>query len=360
MQGCNIQNLEGQSIYSTAEAVTAAGLNWEVDDGRIKLETYDRETGTNQWVDLDSHKGVFRKDAPGRGLGQCVVGQGFELVQNTEAFRCFDKILSAQRAQFVSGGHYHNGASVFLQCRLPYEANIGNGDTTERYLLIAQGHTGQQALTMKFTHIRPVCSNTLFAALRDSKYTFSLKHTKNYKNKLEQAVEYMKEGLGHLDHVEKKFNQMAVFGLSEKEQMNYLKLCYDRPIDEDLKDWRKWGALEFVYHNAKGKNKSEGTIWHGFNVVTEYEDHHAPVNNPRGRAGIYQEPAMVSQGRQVRALFGNSTVSRKTKAFALADDVIMGRLDLKTGRKPGKKFAGISLGIGAGAAAVAGQHLLTF
>lgn len=358
MQSYKIQDLSGQAIYSTAEAVTAAGLNWEVDQGRLKLETFNRELGQPQWNDLKSHKGVFRTDT-GLPLGQCVVGRGFELVQNTEAFRCFDKILNQARAQFVSGGYYHNGASVFLQCKLPYEAIIGNGDRTERYLLIAQGHTGQQALTMKFTHIRPVCSNTLFAALRDTNHSFSLKHTKNVGLKMEQAIDYMQKGLTHLDTVEKKFNRMATIGLSEQEQFNFLKLAYDRPIDEELKDWRKWGSIEPIYFNARGREKSEGTLWHPYNVVTEYEDHHSPVNSPRGQAGQPRSDQQIRDSRQVRALFGNNTVGRKTRAFALAEEVASGRLNLLTGEKKDPKgFASIALA-GAGAVAgLTGQYLL--
>jgi len=37
--------------------------------------------------------------------------------------------------------------------------------------------------------------------------------------------------------------------------------------------------------------------------------------------------------RRYRALFANSTVTRKTKAFTIANDVVENRLDLSTGKR---------------------------
>lgn len=358
MSSYNIINLEGQSIYSTAEAVRAANLDWEVSSGDVQVQTYNRQHCMYQWTPMNNLKGIYRTDS-GTPLGNCVVGQGFETVQNTEAFRCFDRILQDSNAQFVSGGYFHNGSSVFLQCRLPYEAKLLNGDTTERYLLIAQGHTGQQALTMKFTHIRPVCSNTLYAALRDSNHSYNIKHTRSIQANMDKAIKYMQLGLDHLSKVETTFNRMTQMSLSEQEQLNFLKLCYDRPLDEDLKDWRKWNnGIEPIFLDARGKEKSEGTLWHPFNVVTEYEDHWSPVNNPRGQRGAFRSPEVIQEARQVRALLNKSTVDRKTRAFTLADDVQAGRLDLRTG-KHNKATSGFAAALGGAAVAGAvGQQLL--
>lgn len=358
MSSYNIIDLQGQSIYSTAEAVKAANLDWEVDSGNVQVQTFNRDECQYQWTNMPNLKGIYRTDTS-EPLGNCVVGQGFETVQNTEAFRCFDRILQTSNAQFVSGGYFHNGSSVFLQCRLPYEAKLINGDTTERYLLIAQGHTGQQALSMRFTHIRPVCSNTLYAALRDSNHSFTIKHTRSIQDNMGKAVKFMKLGLNHLAKVEDTFNRFVNMPLSEKEQLNFLKLCYDRPIDEDLKDWRKWNSgIEPIFLDARGKDKSEGTLWHPFNVVTEYEDHWSPVNNPRGQRGAIRSAEVITEARQVRALLNKPTVDRKTKAFTLADDVQAGRIDLRTGKRH-EATTGFAAAVASAAVAGAvGQQLM--
>jgi len=326
-----IIDLKDKNIYSTAAAIKEAGLDWEVDEGKLQLETYLPQENRHEWKPLTNHKGIYRTDTS-EPLGQCVVGKGFSLVQNTQAFHCFDRILSSHQAQFISGGHFHNGASVFLQCKLPSGTQMRNGDTTERYLLIAQGHTGQQSLTARFTHIRPVCWNTLMAALRDSYHSYSLKHTKNWEVKMASAISYMKRGLMHLDKVEQMFDKMSAFRLTEEQQISFLKLAYERKQDETLREWKKWAKLEPIFLEAKGKEYSEGSLWHPLMVLSEFEDHVAPVNNMRGESGKVRTPEVIQQARQVRAMFHNPVVNRKADAFKLAVDVVEGRTEL-----PGKR-----------------------
>jgi phage/plasmid-like protein (TIGR03299 family) len=359
MSPYKICDLRGESIYSTSEAVEAAGLNWEVDRGDLQVQCYDRTEGKFVWNKLDNHKGIYRKDT-GRPLGNCVVGSGFELIQNNEAFRCFDKIIQSTNAQYVSGGYMHNGSSAFLQCRLPYSTHLKGDDTVERYLLIAQGHTGQQALTMRFTHIRPSCYNTLISALRDTSHSFSIKHTRQYKNKLDSAIKFMQAGLGHLAATERKFRAMTMLNLSTVEQQNFLKLAYERQIDEPLDEWRKWAQLEPIFAEARGGKDSEGTLFHPLMVLTEYEDHAAPVHKPRGVEPV--SPLHLHQQqkdlRQIRSMFGANTVSRKINAFMLADDVLKGNLDLRTGRRVKSGIKAIAA-LSAATVATIGHQLMT-
>ena len=141
-------------------------------------------------------------------------------------------------------------------------------------------------------------------------------------------------GLGHLDTVEKQFNKFTLLNLSEQEQFNYLKLCYDKPVDTKMEDFSQWKHIEPIFYNARGKEYSEGKLWHGFNVVTEFEDHHSRVNRPKGNTMNDAEWGNVlPDQRRYRALFANSTVTRKTKAFTIANDVVENRLDLSTGKR---------------------------
>ena len=359
MKSYKICDLRGESIYSTSEAVEAAGLNWEVDSGDLQVQCYNRNEGRYEWNKLDNHKGVYRKDT-GKPLGNCVVGSGFELIQNNEAFRCFDRIIQNTSAQYVSGGYMHNGSSAFLQCRLPYETSLKGNDTVERYLLIAQGHTGQQALTMRFTHIRPSCYNTLISALRDTSHSYSIKHTRQYKDRVDSAIKFMQSGLNHLAAAEQKFKAMTMLNLSVTEQQNFLKLAYERQVDEPLTDWRKWAKIEPIFADARGKENSEGTLFHPYMVLTEYEDHEAPIQRPRGSqpVGEYERSQQQKDMRQIRSMFGTTTVNRKINAFKLADDVLKGNLDLRTGRYNKRSHKALATAMTAATVATVGQQLL--
>jgi hypothetical protein len=199
--------------------------------------------------------------------------------------------------------------------------------------------------------------NTLMGALRDSTYYYSMKHTISIKERIDQAVRHMQSGLVHLDEVEKKFSVMVNFGLSAQETINFLKLSYDRKLDEDLKDWRKWKSIEPIYEAPKGFNTQEpSTLWRAYNTLTEYEDHHSRVNKPQGRLAPLS-PTEITEARQVKSLFADNVVNRKVKAFKLANEVISGTLDLKTGnrRAQPKEWASYA---GAMAGAIAVQGLL--
>ena len=338
MKTYNITQLSDRSIYSTSDAIRACGLDWEVDHADLTARPYFiNPEGERQYVqrDVPNHMAVHRTDNA-KLLGSAIVGNNFGILQNTEAFMGFDGILRDQKAQFISGGWYHNGASAFLQCRLPHQEKLRNGDQLERYLLIAQGHTGLQALTMRFTHIRPVCSNTLMAALRDSYHSFSLRHTSTIKDRMDEAVGYMQVGLKHLEKAERRFHQMADIHLSEKEQINFLKLAYEqtgKKFTDDLKNFSKWKHIEPIFHDARGKRYSQGTLWHPFNVVTEFEDHASLVKKEKGSPSSLVLTDSDKRGvRQWRSLWGKGTVDRKVKAFQLAEKVIDGRIDLNTGQ----------------------------
>lgn len=355
-----IIDLENQGIKDTQSAIEAAGLDWTVAEGDLQGRCFDREKMSFEWRHMNNHKCVYRTDT-GYPLGNSVVGKDFTLVQNEQAFNSFNDILKSQNVSFTAGGWYHGGGSVFLQAKLPQNAVFDNGDQLERYLLMAQGHTGQQSLVWSFTHIRPSCSNTLQAALNDTTYRFSLKHTANIKDRIDEAVKFMSKGLNHLEEVERKMHVMSKLTLSEQEQINFLKLAYDRPIDEELKDWRNWKNIEPIFYAPKGGQYTKGTLWNPYNVLTEYEDHHSRVNRDKGQVDNLS-PDYISESRKVRALFGANTVNRKVRGFKLADQVINGELDLRTGRKRDtndkKNWAGAVAGLMG--ATVSVQHLLPF
>ena len=356
-QKYRILNLENENVTNTTEAIKAAGLDWQVNTGKMQGECFDPVRMENVWQPLSNHKCVYRKDT-GKPLGQSIVGKDFQLIQNDEAFSCFEEVFQKQQLSFISGGWYHDGGSVFLQAKFPSEVRFNNGDNLERHLLMAQGHTGQQSLIYSFTHIKPNCANTLQAALRDSTYRFTLKHTTNIRDRIDQGIKFMQEGLEHLGNVERKMQTMSRLNLSNQEQINYLKLCYDRPIDEELKDWRNWQKLEPIFEQPRGWETSKGTLWNAYNVLTEYEDHHTRINRTKGEPELSEET--IKQSRQVRALFGTNTVNRKVRGFKIANDVLTGNLDLRTGKsrdtEARKRWAATVAGL---AGAVTVQSLLT-
>jgi hypothetical protein len=169
---------------------------------------------------------------------------------------------------------------------------------------------------------------------------------------MDDAVKYMELGLQHLGRAEHTFKEMQKVMLDPTQIKNYLKLCYDRPLAEpqDEKDrWRKWDDIEPVFIKPTGGHMSEGTLWHGYNILTEYEDHHSRVIKPQGTPkNVSLTDTDRRQTRQWRSMLGSKTIETKVKAFQIADEVIRGKRDLNTGQYRSQPTRGGLKGLFAG------------
>jgi hypothetical protein len=187
-----------------------------------------------------------------------------------------------------------------------------------------------------------------------------MKHTASIEERMGAGVSFMQSGLSHLAEAEKRMQIMSKLMVSEDEEINFLKLAYDRPLDEDLHDWRNWKNIEPIFLAPKGGQYSKGTLWNSYNVLTEFEDHHSRINRNKGQDNQLS-PTYVTESRQVRALFGANTVNRKVKGFKIADAVIRGDLDLKTGRQRDRESRKTWVAATAGLMGTLGlQHLMNF
>ena len=159
-----------------------------------------------------------------------------------------------------------------------------------------------------------------------------MKHTSSINERKHEAILHMKKGLIHLENVERKFEVMTNYMLTEEETINFLKLSYDRKLSQEDK-WNKWDKIEPIYLAPKGFNPNDrtNTVWKVFNMVTEFEDHHSRVNSSKGTGTL--APEDIREARQVKSLFADNIVKRKLKAFSLANEVISGTLDLRTGNR---------------------------
>src|SRR4029077_9765938 len=105
---------------STAEAIKAAGLNWEV--GLKNLLTVDGEAV--------SHKATYRV-SDGRILG--VVGPAYKPIQNSLAFSWFDPFVESGEASIETAGSLRNGQRVWVLAKLNREpSEIVKGDAVEK------------------------------------------------------------------------------------------------------------------------------------------------------------------------------------------------------------------------------------
>jgi phage/plasmid-like protein (TIGR03299 family) len=241
----------------------------------------------------------------GKTLG--VVKSRYEIYQNSELLDLAESLVTETGLGHISSaGNFKGGKKVFFNIGIPDENH--NGDRYKKYLMFASGHSGEIGIEGLAHMTRIICENTFNAALRNSLNKFSLKHTKNFREKLEQAKRILDASLIYFQESAKLFNEMKNVSFSETQLTELVSKVYGfeyeksyRPTKITLEDviantegqgekisTRNANILEAIIelsHTGKGTQIDgvKGTAYGAYNAITEYLDHHSTVRAHNGR-----------------------------------------------------------------------------
>ena len=285
------------------QAIQAARLDWKVVKlplfaGSKRVPVPDRFAVVRRTGDL-----IQRTDPV---LG--VVSNEYTPLQNHQAFRFFDPIVGQDAAIYHTAGALGNGERVWILAKLPGHIRVAGDDITEKYLLLSNSHDGKSSVTIKFTPVRVVCQNTLTLALNDGS-AWRVSHHSDIHQKLKQAHEML--GLIHekFADLEQSFQAMSRVQLDAVRLGEYLTSVYPDSTEQDkqllVQRDRSWS--EYFFDQGKGNRLAGvgGTLWAGFNGVTEWMDHRQTRQNANQRLNS--------------AWFGESA-RVKARAFTIAMD----------------------------------------
>jgi phage/plasmid-like protein (TIGR03299 family) len=287
------------------EAITAANLDWKV----VKLPLFagskhipvpDRYAVVRRTGDL-----IQRTDPM---LG--VVSNEYTPLQNHQAFQFFDPIVGQDAAIYHTAGALGNGERVWILAKLPGEIRVVGDDITEKYLLLSNSHDGKSSVTIKFTPVRVVCQNTLTLALNDGS-AWRVSHHSDIHQKLKQAHEMLGLINDRFADMEQSFHAMSRVKLNSNRLAEYLAAVYPDSTEPDkqalVQRDRSWS--EFFFDQGKGNRMAgvAGSLWAGFNGITEWIDHRKTRQN--------------SNQRLNSAWFGESS-RIKSRAFSIAMDKV--------------------------------------
>lgn len=277
------------SPATAEEALAAAGLNWEVRKVPLKLDV---------GLPVSSHVAIVRNDTCDI-LG--VVGNRFEPLQNKDAFRFFDAVVGEKLAIYHTAGALGKGERIWILAKLPGTIKVIGEDVIEKYLLLAHAHDGSLRLTMLFSPIRTVCSNSLNASLSlKTERRATAKHTKN----LGLRIGEMRETLGIVNGLYERLGEMSrhLVGakMNEKQFAEYAKGVLDVKAEGELSTRTK-NMLEEVsglFGQGRGLELAgvRGTAWAGYNAIVEYVDYR------RSRTDDSQfNSSLFGEGAQIKA-----------------------------------------------------------
>lgn len=254
-----------QNPPTTEQAIVEAGLNWRV----IEEPLYQVEGNSSEII----LKKKLRRDRDQAFLG--IVNHDYTPLQNEEAFRWFDPLLSRGGVQLEAAGSLKGGKRIWILAKLiNTEAEIISGDIVRPYLLLHNSHDGSTAVWLQFTPVRVVCWNTLNGASRSrfgdlwQKKAICIPHSLSLTEQLEHIHNI-------LDLTQKEFQ----YSLEEYQAMAHKELT-----TELLADYigRVLGTTQPTLHPAwsqlvanfeSGRGNQGQTLWDAYNSITQWLDH---------------------------------------------------------------------------------------
>ena len=264
-----------QEAPTSKDALILAGLDWHV----VQEPVY---TGQNELV--QGYKANVR-DSDRKVLG--VVTDRYKIVQNEEAFSFTDALLG-EGVRYETAGSLQGGKSVWLLAHLPHEYII-SGERISPYLLFSNTHDGSGAVKVAITPIRVVCCNTLNLALQTAKRSWSMNHTGNVKDKMEEAKNTLFLADRYMEELGKEFENLRKITLSDKKVMDYIEILL--PIEDGAtpQQFRNMKRLQedmkMRYFDAPDLKDVGKNAYRFINAVSDFATH----ANPLRRTKNYKE-----------------------------------------------------------------------
>lgn len=285
-------------VLTADDALVAAGLDWQVDTCKMMaftpdaapLEVGDITIPALPTIEVPGHVANVRRDT-GTVLG--VVGDGYQLLQNTDAFAFMDELVASADAKYHTAGSLYGGRQVWLMLKLDKDIRIGGQDDEilDPYLMLSNRHDGAGALTVVSTPVRAACGNGVRLAIRGAKASWKTNHTLNMRSRVDQAREVLRLAVRYYDDYQTTANDLLDTTISMSEFTNrFVPMLVPMPTatkDAKLTD-RVVDNVEAtrsliisMYQTSPNLENIRGTGWGAYNAVAEYVDYISPMNSSK-------------------------------------------------------------------------------
>ncbi|CAM5272019.1 hypothetical protein SAVIM338S_00004 [Streptomyces avidinii] len=290
----------------TADAVTAeeamrlASLDrWDV--RLVGLHATELTADGTTLLDVPNHRASVRTH-PKTGLPETlgVVGPDYVPVQNEEHAEFLNYLVDESGAHFETAGSLKGGRQVFLTMKLPQTLTIGQGDEVDLYIAAYNSHDGSSAFRIVVTPVRVVCANTLRAALRDAKSSYTVRHTSGARGRIAQARQALGLTFKYAEEFEKAAQRMAEAEISTREMRAVVDQLWPvLPGDSPRKKTNqalRWSTIRSLHDVAPTQAGCRGSKWGFLNAVTEYVNHLAPARGTTPQAKVSARAERVITG----------------------------------------------------------------
>jgi phage/plasmid-like protein (TIGR03299 family) len=278
------------SAPTSSEALKLAGLDWNVVQEPIYTEYNEKVEGYKANV----------RDFDRKVLG--VVSDRYKVVQNVEAFSFTDELLG-KGVRYETAGSLAEGKKIWLLARLPREYIIA-GERISPYLVFSNTHDGSGSVKVAITPIRVVCNNTLNLALSTAQRSFSMIHTGNITDKIQEARDTLFMAESYMDNLGVEFEQLRGQKVTDAQVEEYIELLL--PMDKNPTKLQEKNIIHLRddmrkrYYDAPDLQKVGNNAYRFINAVSDFATH----SNPLRRTANYNENLFS------RTIDGNPLIDR--------------------------------------------------
>lgn len=252
---------------SSEEALRLAGLDWQVKQEPVYTDTGEAISG---------YKANIR-DRDRRVLG--VVTDRYKIIQNQEAFAFTDALLG-KGVRYETAGSLQGGRRVWLLARLPKEYII-SGEQVSPYLVFSNTHDGSGAVKVALTPVRVVCCNTLNLALDTAKRSWSMIHTGNIRDKLQEAEDTLFMAEAYMMQLGKEFGNLQRQKITDRQVAEYIEMLL--PLEKDATAIQNKNITKLRedmahrYYDAPDLQGTGKNAYRFLNAVSDFATHAKPL-----------------------------------------------------------------------------------
>lgn len=275
---------------SSAEALTASGLDWNV---------VQQEICTSDGLFVTGFKANVR-DRDKKVLG--IVSDRYKVVQNREAFAFTDKLLG-EGVRYETAGSLNGGRKVWVLARMPREY-IMLGDRISPYLVFSNTHDGSGAIRVAMTPVRVVCNNTLNLALATATRSWSAMHTAGVQDKIGEAENTLFMAEKYMDTLGRELETLNKIKMPDTKVMSAVHALL--PLDESMSRIQKNNIkrqredMKARYFEAPDLQDVPRGAYRFLNAVSDFATHGKPLRE----SGNYKENLFA------KVMDGNAMIDR--------------------------------------------------
>lgn len=278
----------GEGPVTSAEAIAAAGLDWEV----AKTPAYYKVN--EDYQEADNEKFLIRT-TDHSVLGRCT--DQYEVFQNREAFTFMDSLVNEGDLLYHTAGSLEEGRRVWILAQTPDSWQIarksGANNTHHAFLLVAIGHDGKSSVNIMPTDVRAECANTVGYAediAQKQNLMFRIPHKGDVLQKLELASTAIEVMQGESDERRRILQEFAQNSMTTDEFVDFavevflgldgakakvkgeVAAFYEKATDRSRVIMEnKVAKATDLFHNGFGNEGN--TSYDALQAFTEYFDH---------------------------------------------------------------------------------------